>query len=92
LLLTRSKNLAQKLNINAKGLINAKLGITSGLVEPEETTVGTYDDSPEDTNGNFLALTDDDFPIVCTFNYFIRLMENAIRFGTMPCGIDVCFR
>jgi hypothetical protein len=91
LLLTRSKKLAQKLKANAKGLIDAKLGVTSDLVESEDTTVDNYDDSPEDTESDFLALNDDDFPQVCTFNYFIRLIENTIRFGT-PGRSDICLR
>ncbi|CUS07538.1 unnamed protein product, partial [Tuber aestivum] len=75
-LLTRSKRLAGKLRVNAGGLIEAKLGERPRLAD------GNYDkkdDFDDNTKKQFLSLTDEDFPLVCTFDYLLRLIENSIR-------------
>lgn len=37
-----------------------------------------WDDS-EDTTQDLLSLNEQDFPLVCTFNYFLKLLENTIK-------------
>ncbi|KAG0641145.1 hypothetical protein HOY80DRAFT_955829 [Tuber brumale] len=75
-LLTRSKRLASKIRINTSGLIEAKLG------ERKRQAEGNYaknDDFDDNTRKQFSSLTDMDFPLVCTFDYLLRLIENSIR-------------
>lgn len=81
-MLTRSRDLAQKLRIYTNRLIDTKLGrINTGPQDGEDNnSVGTWDDSEESTDQSLLALDEQDFPLVCTFSYFLILLENAIRF------------
>ncbi|CUS14614.1 unnamed protein product, partial [Tuber aestivum] len=75
-LLTKSKRLVEKLRANTRGLLEAKLG------EKERPTAGNFakDDFDDNTRKQFLSLTNADFPLVCTFDYLLRLIENSIRF------------
>ncbi|KAF8539048.1 hypothetical protein BDD12DRAFT_981228 [Trichophaea hybrida] len=77
LLLTRSSDLAQKLKLYTKRLINSRLGNTE-----EDHPSGVVDSSEEDTTKDLLSLEDSDFPLVCTFSYFVRLLENAVKYIT----------
>ncbi|KAL0640852.1 hypothetical protein Q9L58_000159 [Maublancomyces gigas] len=80
LLLTRSRNLAQKLKIYTKRLINTKMGrVNTGPQDGEDDSAGSRDDSEESTDQTLLALDEEDFPLVCTFSYFLILLENTIR-------------
>lgn len=45
----------------------------------EASEVLTWNDSEEDTNQDLFSLDEQDFPLVCTFSYFLRLLENTIR-------------
>lgn len=84
LLLTRSKDLAQKLNLYTKRLINTRLGIIAGDRHGEDDR-GFAKELEEDTTRDLLSLNDEDFPIVCTFNHFLRLLENLVRYlATIP--------
>lgn len=81
MLLTRSRNLAQKLKIYTKRLINTKMGrVDTGPQDGEDDSAGSRDDSEESTDQTLLALDEEDFPLVCTFSYFLILLENTIRF------------
>ncbi|KAG0641146.1 hypothetical protein HOY80DRAFT_753667 [Tuber brumale] len=71
-LLTRSKRLASKIRVNTSGLIEAQLGER----KTQDAENNDFDDS---TRKRFLSLTDMDFPLVCTFDYLLRLIENSIR-------------
>ncbi|RPB01673.1 P-loop containing nucleoside triphosphate hydrolase protein [Choiromyces venosus 120613-1] len=73
-LLTRSERLVEKLRDNVDGLIETKMS------ELEEKIPHQANDSfAENTRKPFLSLTDGDFPLVCTFDYLLRLIENSIR-------------
>ncbi|RPB01636.1 P-loop containing nucleoside triphosphate hydrolase protein [Choiromyces venosus 120613-1] len=73
-LLTRSERLVEKLRDNTDGLIKTKMG------KLEEKRPHQANDSfAENTRKSFLSLTDEDFPLVCTFDYLLRLIENSIR-------------
>lgn len=81
MLLTRSRDLAQKLKIYTKRLINTKMRrVNTGPQDAEDDSVGSRDDSEESTVQTLLALDEEDFPLVCTFSYFLILLENTIRF------------
>ena len=70
-----------KLKDNAAGLLEGKLGGGKG------PTVGNDpkgDDLDDNTRKQFLSLTDEDFPLVCTFDFLLRLIENNIRFVVPP--------
>ncbi|CUS07546.1 unnamed protein product [Tuber aestivum] len=76
-LLTKSKRLASKLRTNTDGLIGAKLGEMNRLAEG---SYGKNDEFSDNTKKQFSSLSDADFPLVCTFDYLLRLIENSIRF------------
>lgn len=87
LLLTRSKNLAQKLRLYTQRLINTRMGIIDSDPEPQNAENEIpWDDSEEDTTRTLLSLRDQDFPLVCTFDYFLRLLENTVGYATIICG------
>ncbi|RPB01662.1 hypothetical protein L873DRAFT_1803493, partial [Choiromyces venosus 120613-1] len=73
-LLTRSERLVEKLRDNTDGLIKTKMGKLGEKV-PHQANYSF----PENTRKPLLSLTDDDFPLVCTFDYLLRLIENSIR-------------
>ena len=67
-----------KLRDNADGLLEAKLGERRGPADGNDAK----NDLDDDTRKQFLSLTDADFPLVCTFDCLLRLIENSIRFVT----------
>jgi len=67
-----------KLRDNAEGLLEAKLGERRGPADGNNA----QNDLDDDTRKQFLSLTDADFPLVCTFDCLLRLIENSIRFVT----------
>ncbi|RPB01640.1 hypothetical protein L873DRAFT_1842358 [Choiromyces venosus 120613-1] len=71
-LLTKSEVLAGKLRDNTDGLIETKMG-------KREMPYGRNVDCDENTRKQFLSLSDEDFPLVCTFDYLLILIENSIR-------------
>ncbi|RPB01671.1 hypothetical protein L873DRAFT_646035 [Choiromyces venosus 120613-1] len=77
LLLTKSEILAERLRDNTDDLID-----THKIVGESETPrePGGHADFDENTRKQFLSVTDEDFPLVCTFGYLFRLIENSIRF------------
>jgi len=68
-----------KLKDNAAGLLEGKLG--GGLTVGNNPRGGDLD---ENTRKQFLSLTDADFPLVCTFDCLLTLIENSIRFVVPP--------
>jgi len=81
LLLTRSTGLAQKLKLYTKRLINTRLGVVEeDTASGAEDRINYSDDFEEDTTRDILSLEDSDFPLVCTFNHFLRLLDNAIKY------------
>jgi len=81
-LLTRSTGLAQKLKLYTKRLINSCLEVVEEIPSPgEEDYINSSSDSEEDTTRDLLSLEDGDFPLVCTFSYFLRLLENSLKYN-----------
>ena len=70
--------MVSKLRDNAEGLLEAKLGERKGPSEGNDAK----NDLDDNTRKQFLSLTDSDFPLVCTFDSLLRLIENSIRFVT----------
>ncbi|PWW77613.1 P-loop containing nucleoside triphosphate hydrolase protein [Tuber magnatum] len=75
-LLTRSKRLVSKLRANTDGLIEARSGNGE---RASEGTCAKKDDFDDNTKRQFSSLADTDFPLICTFDYLLRLIENSIR-------------
>ena len=77
-----------KLRDNAEGLLEAKLGEGKGP--------SGGNDAKNDFDGNtrkqFLSLTDADFPLVCTFDCLLKLIENSIRFVAPLLQLSQCRR
>lgn len=66
-----------KLKDNVVGLLEGKLGERKGLAVGNDPKGGDLDNN---TRKRFLSLTDANFPLVCTFDCLLRLIENSIRF------------
>jgi hypothetical protein len=82
LLLTRSTGLAHKLKLYTKRLINSRLEVFEQIPSPgDEDYINTSANSEEDTTQDLLSLKDGDFPLVCTFNYFLQLLENSLKYN-----------
>ena len=77
-----------KLRDNAEGLLEAKLGESKGPTEANDAR----NDLNDDTRKQFLSLTDADFPLVCTFDCLLRLIENSIRFVAPILQLLLCSR
>jgi hypothetical protein len=79
-LLTRSNFLTDKLRAYTKKLIET---LTSKSLNLEQ--LPDDEDSFLDTDGKDLAgdtvftLSDENFPLVCTFDQFLRILENTVR-------------
>jgi hypothetical protein len=79
-LLTRSNFLTDKLRAYTKKLIET---LTSKSLNLEQ--LPDDEDSFLDTDGKDLAgdtvftLSDGNFPLVCTFDQFLRILENTVR-------------
>ncbi|PUU76951.1 hypothetical protein B9Z19DRAFT_205163 [Tuber borchii] len=74
-LLTKSKRLVSKLRDNAEGLLEAKLSERKILTDNHNAK----NDLDDLARKQFLSLTDADFPLVCTFDCLLTLIENSIR-------------
>jgi hypothetical protein len=85
LLLTRSSRLAKKLKdytqrlIDTRLLIDTPLGITDGDSVPGGGQRANPDHEEERTIRDLFSLKEEAFPLVCTFDHFLRLVENSIR-------------
>jgi len=77
-----------KLKDNAEGLLEAKLGERKKLTESYDAR----NDNDDNTRKQFLSLTDADFPLVCTFDCLLRLIENSIRFVAPLLQLSRCGR
>ena len=79
-LLTRSNFLTDKLRAYTKKLIET---LTSKSLNLEQ--LPDDEDSFLDTDGKDLAgdtvftLSDENFPLVCTFDQFLQILENTVR-------------
>jgi len=58
--------------------------VENNTTTPAEENSATWKECDEDTRQNILSLGDDDFPLVCTFNRFLRLLENSIKYIFLP--------
>lgn len=81
LLLTRSKELANKLKRYTQRLIDTRLGTIgeNSTSHNEQEIAG--EGAEAHTTLELLALREEEFPLVCTFDYFLRLVENSIRYA-----------
>ncbi|KAL9130021.1 MAG: hypothetical protein Q9175_007131 [Cornicularia normoerica] len=78
-LLTRSSFLAEKLSIYTRRLIETLLSKsrTSESFEAEEYLLSRTIEEDSDSN-SVLTLRDQSFPLICTFERFLRTLENTI--------------
>jgi len=77
-----------KLRENVEGLLEAKLGERKGPSGGSDAK----NDLDDNTRKQFLSLTDADFPLVCTFDCLLRLIENSIRFVAPLLQLSQCGR
>ena len=79
LLLTRSSRLAKKLKGYTQRLIDTRLG-TAGRDSVSDGEQSANPDHEEGhTTRDLFSLKEEAFPLVCTFDHFLRLVENSIR-------------
>ncbi|KAF8462261.1 hypothetical protein BDZ91DRAFT_356694 [Kalaharituber pfeilii] len=82
--LTRSSYLAERLKEYLQRLLNSQLGILSAPVKPDlpqaqEYTIKEAKDPLE--NLTLDNITEDKFPLVCTFGQLFNFLERAIRYN-----------
>ena len=73
-LLTRSSLLSDKLRTYTKGLIKTQISKPDG----EEPVVADFKTTEALENG-VLNLTQESYPLICTFDQFLRLIENTVK-------------
>ncbi|KAF8461600.1 hypothetical protein BDZ91DRAFT_736591 [Kalaharituber pfeilii] len=75
ILLTRSEPLSRKLRLELQRLIKSQLLLVDGVVFTREAP----EDQENGDSKSLLSLQPEDFPLVCTFSHFMKLLENTIR-------------
>jgi hypothetical protein len=84
-LLTRSNLLTDKLRAYTKKLIETLTSKSLSLEQLPEDDKLASDDTFLDTEEKDLAgdtvftLSDENFPLVCTFDQFLKILENTVR-------------
>lgn len=78
-LLTRSDVLADKLEVYTKRLIATQLNKSKSPMDGNRDMfhLSTRDD--KEVKDTVFTITDENFPLVCTFNHFMKLLENTIK-------------
>lgn len=80
-LLTRSGYLAEKLRVYTKRLIETRLMRTTST-DARPCDPSGVDDSHDELYSKTLGdLSEEDFPLVCTFGRFMKLLENTVRYA-----------
>ncbi|KAL8690994.1 MAG: hypothetical protein Q9218_003687 [Villophora microphyllina] len=75
-LVTRSANLAQKIRVQVHKSLKS---LTTGSSEDELPKSNLDEDCLNDiSKATLLTMTDEVFPYVCTFEHFLRLLENTV--------------
>jgi len=79
-LLTRSSFLSDKLRAYTKKLIETLTSKSLNLEQLPEDEEPFLDTGEEDLSGDTVfTLSDENFPLICTFDQFLRILENTVR-------------
>jgi superfamily I DNA and RNA helicase len=81
ILLTRSPILAKKLEIYTKRLVESQLLKMPSAKASEDLQDFVLGDENEMFAKSFCNLSEDDFPLVCTSDQLLQLIENTIRYS-----------
>lgn len=79
MLLTRSSVLSNKLEAYTKRLIATQLNTPSSTIDNNEDMLHFIAQDDREVNDTIFSIKDEDFPLVCTFNHFVKLLENTVR-------------
>lgn len=79
MLLTRSHVLSNKLKDYTKRLI-ATHDLKPDSAEEGNNINYMLGDDEREVNHTIFTILADDFPLICTFNYFLKLLENTLRY------------
>lgn len=78
-LLTRSSVLSNKLEVYTKRLIDTQLNKANSTVDDNEDMLRFITQDDREVNDTIFSIKDEDFPLVCTFNHFVKLLENTVK-------------
>lgn len=78
-LLTRSSVLADKLGVYTKRLISTQLGEVPPAEEAGRDPLNLIEQNDREVTDTVFSIKEQDFPLVCTFNYFMKILENTAR-------------
>lgn len=73
--------LSNKLEVYTKRLIATQLNkanVNATLNDDDDALHFIAQDDRE-VNDTVFSIRDEDFPLVCTFNHFVKLLENTVR-------------
>lgn len=72
--------LSNKLEVYTKRLIATQLNKASvhATLDDDDALHFIAQDDRE-VNDTVFSIRDEDFPLVCTFNHFVKLLENTVR-------------
>lgn len=71
--------LSDKLELYTKRLITTQLNKTKAPVEDNKNPLHLITQDDREVNDTVFSIKDEDFPLVCTFNHFMKLLENTVR-------------
>lgn len=84
MLVTRSQLLAKRLKAELNLLIQSRLQRKEfgeyAIVSDDPRRTENWDGLNKDTTQQLLSLQNKDFPLVCTFDHFLRLLENTVKY------------
>lgn len=78
-LLTRSNELSGKLEQYTKRLISAKFGKRGPNSDERKDHPNPTAEEDKEVNDTVFSVSEECFPLVCTFSHFMKLLENTIR-------------
>lgn len=78
-MLTRSSVLADKLEVYTKRLISTQLGQVQPAAEGDQNPLNLIGQNDREVHDTVFSIKEQDFPLVCTFNHFMKILENTAR-------------
>lgn len=78
-LLTRSSVLSDKLELYTKRLIATHVKDAQSTADDDEDPPKSVAHDGREVNDTVFSIEDKDFPLVCSFDYFMQLLENTAK-------------
>lgn len=71
--------LSNKLEVYTKRLIATQLNKANAILDDNDDALHFIAQDDREVNDTVFSIKDEDFPLICTFNHFVKLLENTVR-------------